>query len=65
MVVDVRLRGVVRWVAADVRRARPLVHADVVDLHNRGELHRRQVDGLPIACENEGTTPSAPSGTVQ
>ena len=49
MVVDVLTRRVVWRIAPDVRMSFPLVHADIVNLHDRGEDHRSQVDGLPVA----------------
>ena len=48
MVVDVGLRGVIRRIAADVRLSFPLIYPHVVDLHDRREDHRGQVDGLPV-----------------
>ena len=47
--VDVVLCGIVWRIAPDVRMSFPLVHADIVNLHDRGEDHPSQVDGLPVA----------------
>ena len=49
VVIDVVLGGIVWRIAADVRVSFPLVHTNVVNLHDCREDHRGQVDGLPVA----------------
>lgn len=53
MLLDVIRRGVIFRVASDVLRVCPLIHADVVDHHYTRELHRAQVNCLPVRCSQK------------
>lgn len=48
MLRDIIRRGIILRVAPHILRVRTLVDADIVDEHRRGELHRAEVDGLPV-----------------
>ena len=48
MLVDVRRRREIGWVAPDVARARGLVHADVIHTHVHREGYVCQVDGPEV-----------------
>ncbi len=44
MPIDIVRRGIIWWVATDIRLAGALIHTHVVDEHLGGERHRRQID---------------------
>lgn len=49
MAIDVVLGWVIRGITADICVSFPLVHANVVDLHDCREDHGGQVNALPVA----------------